>query len=106
MVALRKANETRYARADLKAEVTPLGRFDGQEKVAEILADPPAYLGTLAVFDLLTWIYGVRTFQAHRIVRGSGLRFSESRTVGELTERERGVLARYLRGESTGAWAA
>jgi hypothetical protein len=89
LVALERANEIRCARAQLKRRIGA-----GQLSVAEVILDPPAEAGRWPVAELLAsqrhW-GGVKCsrFLAHN-------RISEVKPVGELTERQRRLLAAQL----------
>lgn len=105
-VALKRANSVRLERAALKAGVTCLGTVAGTERVASLLLDPPAAINTLNVFHLLCWVHRIGRLQARRLLRSLyalttpvHVSISEFRQVGQLTERERVALAKYLRGE-------
>ena len=60
-----------------------------------ILADPPWCMTSLRVHQLLTWLPLFADHRASRVLRVAGI--GETRVLGNLTERERGVLADLLR---------
>jgi hypothetical protein len=89
LLALERANEIRRARAQLKRRIGA-----GQLSVAEVILDPPVEVGSWPVAKLLAsqrhWgAAKCSTFLAHN-------RISEVKPVGELTERQRRLLAAQL----------
>jgi len=89
MEALRRANEIRFARAELKKDLKA-----GKVKVAEILSKPPPCAESAKVSDLLMALPNVGPVRTARLLRGR--RISESKTVGGLSERQRAELVRAL----------
>jgi hypothetical protein len=89
MAALERANEIRTRRARLKHDLRA-----GRTQIHGLLLDPPDYLLTAKVFDLLLAVpkYGRvkvnRIFVQHRI--------SPSKTLGGMSTRQRHELARLL----------
>jgi hypothetical protein len=90
MEALRRANEIRTRRADLKRELKA-----GRVKIHPLLLDPPEYLQTAKVFDLLLAVPKYGRVKVNRIL--TQCRISPSKTIGGLSERQRGELVSYLR---------
>lgn len=94
LVALEHANEIRLAHAAMKRDVRKLPRCDGMEAVAAILLDPDETAQRMRLRYLLD---GIRRFQREprqRILTATRLAGSrEDRRLGELTERERRMLA-------------
>jgi len=87
--ALRRANEVRLARAELKRRVTT-----GEVDVAQVILSAPWEADTMEVGDLLLsqrrWGHTrCRKFLAQ-------IPISESKTVGSMTERQRNTLASML----------
>jgi hypothetical protein len=89
LLALERANEIRRARARLKRRIGA-----GQLSVAELILDPPVEARRWPIAELLVcqrhWGAARRSkFLAHN-------RISELKPVGELTERQRRLLAAQL----------
>jgi hypothetical protein len=89
LLALERANEIRRARAQLKRRIGA-----GQLSVAAVILDPPVEARSWLVAELLAsqrhWGGAkCRKFLAHN-------RISELKPVGELTERQRRLLAARL----------
>jgi hypothetical protein len=89
MQALRRANEIRVRRAELKRDLKA-----GRVQVHEMILDPPAYLETAKVFDLLLAVPRYGRVKVNRLL--TQCRISPSKTVGGLSERQRTELASYL----------
>ncbi len=84
MEALQRANEIRSQRAqlkrDLKAGWTPIA-------IAELLLEPPEYLETAKVYDLLLAMPKVGRVRVNKWLRNAGV--SPSKTLSGLTARQR-----------------
>ncbi len=91
MDALRKANETRSARARLKRDVKAR-----RVLVSALVLDPPEYLETAKVFDLLMAVPMVGRVRAAKTLGEQ--RISLSKTFGGLSDRQRHELAAVLEG--------
>jgi hypothetical protein len=89
--ALARANEIRMARAELKRQIA-----DGEVDPANVILDPPSAARSWSVGELLVSQRGWGATRCRRFLARSHI--SERRTVGELTERQRHVLASELRG--------
>ena len=81
MDALQRANDIRSRRAQLKRH--------------ELLLDPPDYLQTAKVFDLLLAVPKYGRVKVNKIL--SHCRISPSKTLGGLSERQRGELVVLMR---------
>lgn len=90
MDALKKANEIRSQRARLKRDLK-----GGRVKIDGLLLDPPEYLQTAKVFDLLLAVPKLGRVKANRAL--THCRTSPSKTIGGLSERQRQELVSYLR---------
>jgi S13-like protein len=90
MDALKRANEIRTRRARLKRDLKA-----GRTKIHGLLLDPPEYLQTAKVFDLLLAVPKYGRVKANRIL--THCRISPSKTIGGLSERQRNELVSYLR---------
>src|SRR3970282_1465060 len=88
--ALRQANEIRSRRAALKKE-----RASGRVLIEDVLAQPPFYAKTAKVRDLLLAVPKVGPARAARFL--SRCRIAPSKTVGGMTERQRGELIELVR---------
>ena len=82
MEALRRANDIRVRRAKLKKDLK-----DGTVQIEEILADPPEYVSTAKVFDILMAVPKFGRVKASRLL--NQCRISQAKTVGGLSERQR-----------------
>ena len=89
MAALNIANEIRTFRAQLKHDLKT-----GRASVTPLLLDPPAFLQTAKVFDLLLAVPTVGRVKATTIL--DSCRVSPSKTFGGLTDRQRAELAARL----------
>src|SRR5919202_863461 len=82
MDALRRANEIRVRRAQLKKDLKA-----GAVSVEEILSDPPSYVETAKVIDILMAVPKFGRVKAARFL--NQCRVSQSKTVGGLSEQQR-----------------
>ena len=89
MIALSRANEVRRRRAKLKRQLR-----DGRVQLEEVLAKPADYLATAEIFDLLLAAPKLGPVKAARLLTLA--RVSQTKTVGRLTERQRGRLIEIL----------
>ena len=89
MDALKRANEIRTRRAKLKRDLKA-----GRVKIHGLLLDPPEYLQTAKVFDLLLAVPKYGRVKVNRIL--THCRISPSKTIGGLSERQRNELVSYL----------
>jgi hypothetical protein len=85
MDALRRANDIRVRRAQLKKDLK-----DGKVGIEGILLDPPVYVSTAKVFDMLMAVPKFGRVKAARLL--NQCRISQSKTVGGLSERQRAEL--------------
>lgn len=90
MTALGKANMIRIARASLKRDVKA-----GKESVNDLLMDPPEYIETMKVVELLMATPKRGRVKVNRII--SRCRISHSKTIGGLSTRQREELVHFLR---------
>ncbi|MGH2896484.1 MAG: integration host factor, actinobacterial type [Solirubrobacteraceae bacterium] len=90
MEALQRANDIRSRRAQLKRDLKA-----GRTPIHELLLDPPDYLQTAKVFDLLLAVPKYGRVKVNKIL--SQCRISPSKTLGGLSERQRGELVALLR---------
>jgi hypothetical protein len=88
MDALQLANAVRTRRADTKKAIAR-GEL-GAGEVLGLIAEPPAWMETMLVFDLLLSVPKVGRVKANKVLRD--LRISPSRTLGGISERQRGEL--------------
>jgi len=89
MEALRRANEIRVRRAQLKKDLK-----NGSAQIELILRNPPAYVETAKVFDMLMAVPKFGRVKAARFL--NQCRISQSKTVGGLSERQRAELVGLL----------
>jgi len=88
--ALRQANEIRSRQAALKKELA-----SGRVRIEDVLAQLPACATTAKVRDLLLAVPKVGPARAARFL--SRCRIAPSKTVGGMTERQRGELIELFR---------
>ncbi len=89
MRALGRANEVRLARAELKRRIA-----DGHVSAAEVILAPPREACSWAVGDLLTSQRRWGNTRCRKFLQRNQI--SETKPLGELTERQRRVLANQL----------
>src|SRR5881296_233570 len=85
MEALKRANDIRVRRAKLKKDLK-----DGRVRIQTILNNPPEYVSTAKVFDILMAVPKFGRVKAARFL--NQCRISQSKTVGGLSERQRAEL--------------
>ena len=90
MEALRRANEIRVQRAQLKKDLKA-----GAVSMEQILRDPPECVETAKVIDILIAVPKFGRVKAARFL--NQCRISQSKTVGGLSERQRAELMGLLR---------
>ena len=90
MEALQRANDIRSRRAQLKRDLKA-----GRQPIHELLLTPPDYLMTAKVFDLLLAVPKYGRVKVNKVL--SQCRISPSKTLGGLSERQRGELVTLLR---------
>ena len=90
MDALKRANDIRTARAKLKKDLKA-----NRASIHTILLDPPEYLLTAKVFDMLLAVPKYGRVKTNRIL--NQCRISPSKTIGGLSERQRTELVSLLR---------
>ena len=88
--ALRQANVIRSRRAALKKDLA-----SGRVRIEDVLARPPAYAKTAKAHDLLLAVPKVGPARVARLL--SRCRIAPSKTVGGMTERQRGELIELFR---------
>jgi S13-like H2TH domain len=89
MEALQRANDIRSRRAQLKRDLKA-----GRTSIANLLLNPPDYVLTAKVFDLLLAVPKYGRVKVSKIL--SLCRISPSKTLGGLSERQRGELVALL----------
>lgn len=87
--ALKVANGIRTRRADLKKNVKA-----GRIRIHGLILDPPDWLLTMHLFDLMLAAPKYGRVKVNRIL--VQCRISPSKTVGGLSERQRGEIVSYL----------
>ena len=85
MEALKRANDIRVRRAQLKKDLK-----SGDARIQEILREPPEFVSTAKVFDMLLAVPKFGRVKAARFL--NLCRISQSKTVGGLSERQRSEL--------------
>ena len=94
MEALQKANAIRSQRAQLKKELK-----NGELDIVAVLQDPPEFLKTAKVMDLLLVVPKFGRVKAARVL--TRCRISQAKTVGGLSDRQRTELCETLEKRST-----
>ena len=87
--ALSRANEVRALRAQLKRDLKA-----GRVSIGPLLLDPPPYLETANVFDMLLTLPKYGRVKVTKILQSCGV--SPSKTFGGLSDRQRLELAERL----------
>lgn len=90
MDALKRANEIRSARAQLKRDIKA-----GRVQIHGLILDPPEWLATAHLFDFLMEVPKYGRVKVNRII--NQCRISPSKTIGGLSERQRTEVVSYLR---------
>ena len=90
MDALKRANEIRTQRARLKRDLKA-----GRTQIHGLLLDPPEWLATAKVFDLLLAVPKYGRVKVNKVL--VGCRISPSKTIGGLSQRQRTELVSMLR---------
>jgi hypothetical protein len=88
--ALQRANTIRTRRADLKRDL----KF-GKASIHDLLLDPPEWICTMKVFDLLMAVPKYGRVKVNKILQLC--RISPSKTVGGMSMRQRTELVSMLR---------
>jgi hypothetical protein len=83
--ALARANDVRSRRARLKRDLK-----GGRTQIEEVLSDPPEYVASATILDLLIWTPKRRRITANKVLLRC--RISPSRSIGALTDRQRRVI--------------
>ncbi|MDP9228908.1 MAG: hypothetical protein M3M99_07590 [Actinomycetota bacterium] len=90
MEALRRANSIRSKRAQLKRDLKA-----GKVKIQTLLLDPPEYVQTAKVLDMLLAVPKYGRVKTNRIL--NQCRISPAKTIGGLSDRQRDELVVQLR---------
>jgi hypothetical protein len=90
MEALQRANEIRTRRAQLKRDLT-----GGRVSIHDLLLEPPAYVETAKVFDMLLAVPKYGRVKVNKVLQQC--RISPSKTIGGLSQRQRTELVSMLR---------
>ena len=90
MDALARANEIRTRRAQLKRDLKA-----GRKSIHGLLLDPPTYVETAKVFDMLLAVPKYGRVKVNKVL--TQCRISPSKTIGGLSERQRSELVAQLR---------
>jgi hypothetical protein len=89
MEALKRANDIRSKRAQLKRDLKA-----GKQRIQTLLMDPPEYVQTAKVIDMLMAVPKYGRVKTNRIL--TNCRISPSKTIGGLSERQRSELVSHL----------
>lgn len=90
MRALRRANDIRTRRAQLKRDLKA-----GKAQVGGLLLDPPEWVMSAKVFDMILAVPKYGRVKANKIL--GQCRISPSKTIGGLSQRQRAELVQMLR---------
>ncbi|MDQ6776546.1 MAG: hypothetical protein M3071_10110 [Actinomycetota bacterium] len=93
MDALQRANDVRTRRAKLKRDLKA-----GRQPIHELLLEPPEYLETAKVFDLLLAVPKYGRVKVNKAL--TQCRISPSKTIGGLSQRQRAELVAWIRASS------
>ena len=85
MDALQRANEIRTRRAKLKKDLKA-----GRVSIHALLSDPPEYVQTAKVFDMLLAVPKYGRVKVNKVLQQC--RISPSKTIGGLSQRQRSEL--------------
>ena len=88
--ALQRANEIRSQRAQLKKDLKA-----GRVAIHQLLSDPPEWLHSAKVFDMLLAVPKYGRVKANKVLMTC--RISPSKTIGGLSQRQRDELITLLR---------
>jgi hypothetical protein len=88
--ALERANEVRTKRAQLKRDLK-----GGRTSIHTLLLDPPPYVETAKVFDMLLAVPKYGRVKVNKIL--TTCRISPSKTIGGLSQRQRDELVALMR---------
>ncbi len=89
MRALRRANEIRTKRAQMKRDLKA-----GKVNVERLLLDPPEWVESAKVFDMILAVPKYGRVKANKVL--SQCRISPSKTIGGLSGRQRAELVQML----------
>lgn len=100
----------RQSRAELRRRVKAVPNERGARDVglallADVLAERPACLDRTMLWDVLGWVPRITEANRRRIMRHADIH-TDVRLVGELTDRQLGLLLNVLRSPILGAAAA
>jgi hypothetical protein len=90
MDALQRANQIRTRRAQLKRDLKA-----GRVSIQTLLLDPPEYVLTAKVFDMLLAVPKYGRVKVNKVLQQC--RISPSKTIGGLSQRQRTELVGQLR---------
>jgi hypothetical protein len=89
MDALRRANEIRTLRAQLKRDLK-----SGAVSITAVIADPPEWVQSAKVFDMLMAVPKYGKVKTTRFL--NACRISQGKTIGGLSDRQRAELVEML----------
>ena len=89
MDALQRANTIRTQRAQLKRDLKA-----GRMSIHDLLLEPPGYIETAKVFDMLLAVPKYGRVKVNKVL--VGCRISPSKTIGGLSQRQRSELVSML----------
>jgi hypothetical protein len=94
--AWERAQHTRHARSQLRLRVTQARPSDaGARELAAVLEERPECIGRMYVETILAWPHYATRQRVMRLMRRAGV--GATKTVGQLTDRQIGVLVLELR---------
>lgn len=88
--ALERANIVRTERSELKRRLK-----SGRENIYDLILDPPLYIETMKLFDLMLAVPKYGRVKVNKIC--TQCRISPSKTLGGLSERQRSEVVKLLR---------
>jgi hypothetical protein len=98
LAALAYGERIRQQRAATRREVFAIADTSTSQRALAALVDVdelPAYLRTLNVLRFVSWAHQIGPFRARQYLRVAGI--GETRELGQLTRRQRALLAHVLR---------
>lgn len=97
--ALNRANAVRVERAEFKRQAKAKPKDAAARRAAEVILDPPHWMQTMKVYDLLMTVPRVGRTKANKLI--NVVRVSPSKTLGGLSDRQRRELAKLICPETT-----
>ncbi len=91
--ALQIGDTIRSRRAELKRELR--GNPEAPALLGRLIVDPAGYLNSARIFDVLTWLPGIKAPRSDAILKAAGVTGALT-TVAELDDTQRIAIARHV----------